>query len=585
MKRIVKILTVFFIPLILLQLSSCNEEWLDPNPKSFYAPENVYINISGFEAALVTVRRDLKEDFYGDRGNLTISQCGTDIGDMVWQPPMTQLTPTGGLYTDYIGPFGEIYGFIKNINVPISRINDIEWESKEDRNEILAEAIFYRSYWYNQLTHMYGDVPFVAREIKEPKLDFKTHSKFAVLERIQSDLEWAVDWLPESPPKYKPSKYAGLMLLAKIYLANTEFEKAKNALTTVIDEGGYSLMRERFGSVKDQASYNVLWDLHRPENKALAENTESIFLLIDRGDAPAGAMHSVGTYSYRNWAPTWWLGTLVHDSEGKAGTMTTFPDGTNTPQYVRFGRGNPDQTTTPWFNYELWNDGVHNYKNTPDLRRADSNWIDNNEILYNNPSSVNYGEPLNPEWFADPGDTLMSLFPFPYYKIHIPHVPEYEGRIMGGHSDWYVFRLAEAYLMRAEAYYWLDQPGDAANDINVVRERANAIPVSASDIDIDFIFDERARELYLEEHRKNELVRASYIMAQLGRNGYNMDNFSQNNWFYDRVMDRSFFYQQPLKDGTYTMLQEMEPYHVHYPIPHSIVADNTKGVINQNEGY
>jgi len=59
----------------------------------------------------------------------------------------------------------------------------------------------------------------------------------------------------------------------------------------------------------------------------------------------------------------------------------------------------------------------------------------------------------------------------------------------------------------------------------VVRERAQALPITAGEVTLDFIFDERARELFIEEKRHNELVRVSYILAKLNRDGYTLANF------------------------------------------------------------
>ena len=49
--------------------------------------------------------------------------------------------------------------------------------------------------------------------------------------------------------------------------------------------------------------------------------------------------------------------------------------------------------------------------------------------------------------------------------------------MQGGHTDWYVFRLAETYLLRAEAYFWKGELANAAADINAVRTRAGAAPI------------------------------------------------------------------------------------------------------------
>ncbi|MFS4418629.1 RagB/SusD family nutrient uptake outer membrane protein [Maribacter sp. 2307ULW6-5] len=77
-------------------------------------------------------------------------------------------------------------------------------------------------------------------------------------------------------------------------------------------------------------------------------------------------------------------------------------------------------------------------------------------------------------------------------------------------TDFPLYRLADAYLMYAE----LALRGAAGADIstalgyvNQVRERSNAAPIATGDLDLDFIIDERARELNLEGHRRTDLIR------------------------------------------------------------------------------
>ncbi len=80
-------------------------------------------------------------------------------------------------------------------------------------------------------------------------------------------------------------------------------------------------------------------------------------------------------------------------------------------------------------------------------------------------------------------------------------------------TDFPIFRLADAYLMRAEALY---RQGGAANidaavaDINRIRERAygnTSGNITAANLDLDFIIDERAREFYYEAQRRTDLIR------------------------------------------------------------------------------
>lgn len=78
--------------------------------------------------------------------------------------------------------------------------------------------------------------------------------------------------------------------------------------------------------------------------------------------------------------------------------------------------------------------------------------------------------------------------------------------------DFPLFRLADAYLMYAEAVLrgGGGSTDDALNYVNALRERSfgdNTGNISSSDLTLDFILDERARELYWEAHRRTDLIR------------------------------------------------------------------------------
>jgi hypothetical protein len=77
-------------------------------------------------------------------------------------------------------------------------------------------------------------------------------------------------------------------------------------------------------------------------------------------------------------------------------------------------------------------------------------------------------------------------------------------------TDFPVFRLSEAYLMRAEANFRSSNIGDAVDDINFVRQRAygdNSGDIDAGDLTEEFLLGELAREFYYEAHRRTDLVR------------------------------------------------------------------------------
>jgi hypothetical protein len=124
----------------------------------------------------------------------------------------------------------------------------------------------------------------------------------------------------------------------------------------------------------------------------------------------------------------------------------------------------------------------------------------------------------------------------------------------GTYIDQYMFRLAETYLIRAEAYLGLTKLNEAASDINAVRVRSNALPVAPAQVNIDYILDERLREFGVEEKRMLTLMR-------MGK------------WV-ERVKSKNPFY------GT-----QMQDFYNLWPIPKDEIERNKDAVLQQNPGY
>ncbi|SHF70125.1 Starch-binding associating with outer membrane [Fodinibius roseus] len=566
--------------LVAIGTSSCGDTFLEPDPKSFLTPQNTLIDRSGFEAVLLANRRALGTEFYGFHAGILSEYYFTDIAVNAAGPSVhphnmeRQITPTGDGSAKIIEYWDRGFDAVNYANIVISNIDKdrVNWQSDEERNTVLAEAYFHRSYWYYRLVHQFGDVPLVLEEVQEPRLDFNTFTRESILTQIKNDMEFAVQWLPRDVEPGRENRAAGYHLLTKIYLSLREFQNAEEAATQVIDNGSHALMTDRFGNgpYADNPDFNVLWDLHQKENISSSGNTEMILASQDQIDTEGnrGSGNQMGTQMIRNTLPVWWWGR-VRDPNGAPGA-TDGPAGN--PLSDSLGRGSGFCATVPYYNYTIWQD-------SNDLRHSEVNWFSKDDFYYNNPSSEYYGEPFVGEFIQD---TIRSWYPFAYNKLYVRDEVN-ETRKQGGHSDWYIFRLAETYLLRAEAHYWQGEMGDAAGDINVVRERAQATPVNAGEVTIGYIFDERARELYMETPRKTELTRVAYIMAQSGRNGYSIDNMSQDNWYYDRVTGKNVYYREELTYGANTY--RIRPYHVYWPVPQDEIDANVQGNINQNEGY
>ncbi len=555
---------------------SCSDDWLQPKPLSIYTPDGVYTDKAGMESILLTLRRNIRAEFYGNKSMLCTELFSSDLavcgGEQVIDVHNfdIQVTPTAsGDVGIMFGYWTHAYNEIRNANIMLSRIDNIDWDNEADKNEVLAEALFFRAYHYYRLVHQFGNVPFINKEHRTPKIDFYTHSRATVLLKIQDDLEGSVSWLPENVAPGKVSRAAGLHLLTKIYLANLEFDKAIATATQVIEGGRYRLMTDRFGAVASDERFNVIWDLHQRENKSASENTEGIFVVQDKFGFPGAQTN--GTRTMRNLTPFWSHGSYIKDPDGGQGMLSA----NNLPQILGFGRGVGHVVTTRYFNHEIWQGAGQDLRCDPD-----TNWMTTSKILYNNPSSRYFGHPVEIE-YSNPRDTLRSFYPWPQYKVYVkdelsPAIPT------GGNSDWYLFRLAETFLLRAEAYIWQGSPEKALLDINAVRERALATAANLSEISIDYILDERARELYYEEPRKTELTRIAFMMAELGINGYNVATFSEHNYWYDRVIEHTP-YNSGLEWGYNAYV--ISPHHVLWPVPQSVIDANLGGIINQNMGY
>ena len=584
---------------------SCKRDYLKPKPLSFYEPDATYVDAAAMRAALVACSRNSRIEYYGGNPPILTEMLFTDmtvegITDKSGpaQDLNLQITPDL-VYTNdddhnkiwYY--WVEAYRGIKYANTVVSRIDNATYASKAERNQILGAAYFQRAMRYYRLTNQFGDVPANMTEVNSPKLDYVSTKREVILRKMKTDLDSALLWSSDNVNRGEVTKGAIAHLLTKINLALGNFDEAIANANSIINGGVYSLMTAPFGSsaapvtfnagsiTPVQLPHNVIWDLHRPENKSLGANKEGIYMIIDRfGDGGFDG----GMTIMRQAVPLW--GSNNNTPSGKKGTSDQLSVEFIQSNY--YGRGIGRSRPSNYHQYELWTD-------PNDLRHAKGNWMNMEDILYNDGGLKTNNDSYylkNVQLRNATGgllstDTIRSYYGWPQYKVF---VPDFENSPMtGGHSDWYVFRIAETYLLRAEAYFWKGDLVNAAADINKVRLRANCASITAAQVNMGSILDERARELYFEEPRKTELTRISFLFAKTGKaaeNGkvYKLDNFSDDNYLYDRVMAKNNFYRLGIVTNhgdKYTM----SPYHTLWPVPSATIQANTYGHINQNKGY
>ncbi|MDR2774534.1 MAG: RagB/SusD family nutrient uptake outer membrane protein, partial [Tannerella sp.] len=126
----------------------------------------------------------------------------------------------------------------------------------------------------------------------------------------------------------------------------------------------------------------------------------------------------------------------------------------------------------------------------------------------------------------------------------------------------YIARAAETLLLRAEAKLRKGDATGAAADINEVRERAHAPLVTPGDVTIDYILDERVRELYAEENRWQTLLRMGGDIAR------------------NRIM------KYAVNFADYPAKKSGEPWtDFLWPIPQSTIDSNIDAILEQNPGW
>ncbi|MDR2389173.1 MAG: RagB/SusD family nutrient uptake outer membrane protein [Tannerellaceae bacterium] len=594
MKKIYMILVSCFM------LSGCNESWLTPDPLSFYSPGNTLIDKEGMLSALTSCDRLLREEFIGQHcplltamifselcvlGTTDISGPAQNMNEKILPNSNNNWDQTNRVfwYWEY-----DMLG-IRYANTVITRIDHARFDSEEEKNNILGMALWHRAFRYYRLCLSFNDIPAVFTEVYSPVTNLYSVERDVILKRLKSDMELAAGYVSEQNYRGQISKGACYHLLAKICLALGNFDDAIKAAEAVINSGQYALMTSRFGVDANDETKNVLWDIHRPLNKNHPDNKEVLLATIDRYEYQIAKPSSLSLFM-RNFVPFWANTTnRIQTPDGQPGMS----DKRLTPPELDYngiyGRGIGRCRLTWYTSNEVWDD-------PNDLRHAPGNWMRMEDLLYNNPDlkgSPYYHQPVR-LWGDNHQllciDTLRNWGEWGHYKVYMEDPDNVTAtQYNGGQADMYIMRLAETYLLRAEAYLWKDDPAAAAKDINAVRMRAGAAPLASAEVNMETLLDERTRELLYEENRKVELTRIALIYAKTGKPDYRgrtylTETISKENYFYNRIMERGNFYNKGVKALNGAEFK-ISPYHIWWPIPQNDIDGNSSGRINQNEGY
>ena len=574
-------------------LTGCNEDkFLEEKPLDFNSASNSYETAADYDAAITELYFLTREEFYTTYDRTTDLSKFADMwitADPLKSNVVADLSPSGAMAKFY---WDENYKLIAQANTVISRLPNSSKLTDDEKKVYEAKARFFRALAYRTLVLLYGDVPLQLEEVSTPKTDYVRESKDKVKAQVVEDLEFAAANLPEinTVKDGEISKPAANMLLAEMYLATGDNDKAINAASAVINNPNLALMKNRFGSQAKEDG-DVFYDLFRPNNQNRASgNTEGIWVIQFETNIEGGGNNT----SHFFWVPgSFWGERFFAPQVDKF--LIIRPDGTKLQLFnwpigdMTGGRGIGTHYATNHLYNEIWADDFD------DMRNSEYNWprrfkIHRTNVLDDNPEL----KAAMPDGYFDLENTVLPdgwsmetgfaggvaattqlpnrfmcgystkmTTPFHHPDAQYENKETYKLAGTGGKTftDQYFFRLAEAYLLRAEAYVNKGDKNKAADDINELHKRANAKLCTADQMNLDYILDERLRELTCEEKRRLTLSRVGKLAERIKKyNPYFSAAYSADNKDYDAHFDL-------------------------LPIPLSAIQANKDAKLEQNPGY
>lgn len=387
----------------------------------------------------------------------------------------------------------------------------------------IAEARFLRAFAYYNLLDLYGEVPLVT--VVSTDLP-EQNTKAEIFSFVESELLAIQDLLKDSGANEygRVDRVAAWALLSKLYL-NAEVFTGEDRYTDAITFSNLTINSSYSINTTDANGNGSAYDeLFLADNNSNGAQNEFIFTLNFDGN------------NSRTYGGTTFL---VHAAIG--GAMDAFNFGVN-------GGWSGLRTTKA-----LVNKFDYSITNTD----ADGNpieWEDSRALFYTDGQSFEI-------------NTIANTFTDGYAVTKFKNVDSNgaAGLDEGGDfvdTDLPVIRLAEIYLNYAEALLRGGSGGDlntATSYINELRARAfgsTAGNISSGDLDLDFILDERSRELYWEGQRRTDLIRF---------NDYTTGN-----------------YLWPFKGGSKSGTA-VDDFRKLFPLPSNIILINPN--LTQNTGY
>src|SRR6266487_2739252 len=553
-KRTVGLLSVVLVTC----LPGCvdlNEEVVTGLTPGAYGSEGVF-------QALVNASYEPLRSFWAQEQGFTLTEFGTDIytkgADGSYKfvnDYTTQLNPT----VDYItNTWNNFYRAINTINAALDQAPVVKMDSSA-KVERMAEVRFLRALYYFYLVQMFGPLHITLHEITAPTTEAHRYPVDSVYDGvIIPDLQYAEAHLPSVQQDYgRATKGAVQHLLAKVYLTRLrvpdnaaadeaakqqagDFANAADYAQRVINSGFYQLL-PRFADVFDfnnEKNAEVVWSVQFTNDTLTTGNCNQghLFFLMEYDVLPGMMWDIANGRPFKRFRPnTFFLGLYDRTKDSRyQSQFTRVWYANNAATIPKYPSGAPK--------FQLGDTAVY-------VSAADSD-----TLLVKPPDTVL----VKPKLYRvyTPRTYSNRIFPS-LNKFHDPF--RLTVNDVRGSRDFFVARLAETYLIAAEALLRDGRATEALPYINAVRRRA-AIPgheaemeLTAAQLTLDEVLNERARELAGEMQRWFDLVRTHTLLSRV--KAYNPDGGPN-----------------------------IQPYHVLRPIPRTQM-DGTTCCYTQNPGY
>lgn len=537
-----KLQILFGIGIGLLLLFGCKErDFLDEEPRSNLTSDQLYTSPSGFQVALNGLYSSFRrfERLTGGGDREVMMGKGLSLATDYYYAPIVNNPhipwARRGSYINSTLPdfelwFNQLYQMVLAANVIISRAEspDLTWDNDTQRNHVVGEARLIRAWCYRHLTFLWGDVPLVKEEVTGANFrnDWERTPKEEVYVQMEEDLLFAEANLPPVQANAGSTSSATAQhYLAELYLVLRQPAKAEQKAQAAINNPNYKLITERYGVRANQRGVPFMDQFY--DGNALYEegNTEVLWALPFSRQVQGGGNNRMR----RSWIIWYW--SIPGISSG----------------YQTGGRGQG------WFAFNKHGFDLYEAQDDRYSEFAVFRYVikDNGDTLHTTLEGSKYI-----------GAFKIGAFPptHPDRPYNWPSTKKWEDLYAEntsdseGYKDQPYLRLAETFLLLAEAQHLQGKNELAAQNINKVRTRSNATAISSGDVSIEFILEERARELHAEEHRRYTLLRTGTYLERTRR--YNEQSGPH-------VTDRDTL----------------------FPIPQSVIDANLDKPFPQNPGY